>query len=101
MAITVKVAVHAVSLVMRRVDELETLGADIAVPLPQCGELHHDGLVDGPGLQHRLGRGGEPDGGVLQSDDVRLLDELLQVLAVHQLTLAGQGEHLEDGHHVT
>ena len=96
-----KVTIDTVALVVRRVDELKALGTDVAVTLPQGSQLHHDGLLDGPGLQHGLGGRGEAYGRVLQSDDLWLPDELLQVRAVLEAALAVQGEHLEDGDDVT
>ena len=99
-SIRVKVTVDTVPLVVRRVDKLKALGTDVAVALPQGSQLHHDGLLDGAGLQLWLGRGGEANGRVLQSDDLGLLDELLQVGPVLESVLAVQGEDLEDGHHV-
>ena len=47
--------------------------------IPECSQFDDDWFLDSPGLQGWLGRGGEPNGGVLQSDDLRLLQELLQV----------------------
>ena len=96
-----KVAVDTVALVVRGVDELEALGTDVPVALPQGSQLNHDGLLDGAFLEPGLGGSGESDGRVLQSDDLRLLDELLQVRSVLEPAVAVQGEHLEDGHHVT
>ena len=48
-----------------------------------------------------LGGRGEAYGGVLQSDDLWLADELLQVRPVLEAALTVQGEHLEDGDDVT
>ena len=90
-----EVTVDTVPDIARRVDEGKTLGTNVAVPFPEGGEPDDDGLSDGPGLQHGLGGAGEPDGGVLQRDDVRLLDEPLEVLPVLKLPGTVDGEDLE------
>ena len=90
-----EVTVDTVPDIARRVDKGKTLGTNVAVPFPEGGEPDDDGLSDGPGLQHGLGGAGEPDGGVLQRDDVRLLDIPLEVLPVLKLPGTVDGEDLE------